>query len=160
MKSMREKIWEKVSPVPESGCWLWTGATFNHGRPQIRLGEKLVSGHRASYEAFVGPVPEGMCVCHKCDTPLCVNPAHLFVGTQQDNNADKVRKGRQAFLRGELNGTAKLTEADVARIRSIYASGGVGSEAIGREFGVSGRQIRNIVGRRQWAHSAKLVGVA
>ena len=115
---------------------------------------------RVAYEEHRGDIG-GLLVCHKCDTPLCVNPDHLFLGTHADNKADCCAKGRQAFNNGEKNGTARLTEGQVAEIRSLYAHGGIGTEAIGPMYGVSGRQIRNIVRRRQWKStgSASLVAV-
>jgi hypothetical protein len=154
MKSLQNRIFDKCEPVPESGCWLWTGATFNHGRGQLRIGDRLVLASRASYEAFHGEAPGDLLVCHKCDTPACVNPDHLFLGTHQDNKDDCVAKNRQARNRGEKGGRAVLTERDVRKIRATYARGGIGSEALGREYGVSGRQIRYIVNRQEWAHIA------
>lgn len=154
MNALQHRIFDKVQPEPNSGCWLWTGATFNHGRPQLRMGEKLVLAARVAYQAFVGPIPEGMLACHKCDTPLCVNPAHLFLGTHQDNKDDCVAKNRQARNRGEKGSRAVLTNEQVRAIRAIHRRGGISTEAIGREFGVSGRQIRYIVSREQWAHIA------
>lgn len=149
MKSMRERIWQKVSPVPESGCWLWIGATFNHGRPQLRMGRKLVLAARLAYEAFKNEAVGDLYVCHKCDTPLCVNPDHLFLGTAADNNRDRDEKGRTVVNRGEANGSSRITWEQAQEIRRIYASG-VPSEAIGPMYGITGRQVRNIVRRDQW----------
>lgn len=154
MTLAQRRVLDKVSPVPEAGCWLWTGATWAHGRPQLRVADKLVLASRFAYEAFVGPIPCGMHVCHKCDTPLCVNPDHLFVGAHADNMRDRNKKGRQARLRGESNGHARLSEADVLAIKSLYAKGVASTEAIGREFGVSGRQVRYILRGKAWAHLA------
>lgn len=156
MKTIQERIFEKCEPLPGPGCWLWVGATFNHGRPQIRTTEytksRVRNAARVSYEAFKGNIPDGMLVCHKCDTPLCVNPEHLFLGTHQENKDDCVSKGRQARNCGEKGGRAVLTELDVLEIRAIYAKGDIGSEALGREYGVSGRQIRYIVSGQEWKH--------
>lgn len=152
MNVLQGRIFSKVAPDPNSGCWLWTGATFNHGRPQLRLKNGLVLAARVSYEAFKGEAPGDLMVCHKCDTPLCVNPNHLFLGTHADNMADRSAKGRQARNHGNKNGCAILTEFQVMEIRRTYAKGGVGSEALGREYGVSGRQIRYIVSGKEWAH--------
>lgn len=152
MNALQNRIFSKVAPDPNSGCWLWTGATFNHGRPQLRMGSKVVLAARVAYMAFKGEQPGDLLVCHKCDTPLCVNPDHLFLGTHADNMADCVAKGRQARNRGEKAGRAVLSEAQVREIRSIYAKGGIGSEALGREYGVTGRQIRYIVSGQEWGH--------
>ena len=78
----------------ESGCWVWTGANNGLGYGVMRLGLKQVYAHRFSYEQFVSPIPDGLCICHKCDNPRCVNPDHLFLGTQKDNMQDCSRKGR------------------------------------------------------------------
>lgn len=83
----------RVSPEGLTGCWLWTGA-MQHGYGKVRILMKEVRAHRASWEMHKGPIPEGMNVLHRCDTPMCVNPDHLFLGSQQDNMADKKQKQR------------------------------------------------------------------
>lgn len=77
--------------VTETGCWIWLGRWSSNGYALI----KRKPGHRFMWEMFRGPIPTGMCVCHKCDTPPCINPDHMFIGTHQDNMADMARKGRR-----------------------------------------------------------------
>jgi hypothetical protein len=77
-----------------SECWLWTGAADNHGYGNIGIEGKTKKVHRAYWEEFNGPIPEGVYVCHTCDTPLCVNLEHLFLGTHSDNMLDMKQKGR------------------------------------------------------------------
>lgn len=94
-KACRERLWSRVETIPESGCWFYVGATSvdsKYGHISVRT--KSLFAHRASWMAFVGAIPEGMFVCHKCDIPFCVNPDHLFLGTAQDNYEDAKRKGR------------------------------------------------------------------
>ena len=159
MNSLRERIEKKCQPVPECGCWLWTGAVFNHGRPQLRMGEKLVLASRASVLAFKGVDPGDGMVCHKCDTPSCVNPDHLYVGSHSQNMLDRNLRGRQARVRGEANGRSHLSETQVMQIKAIHATG-MPTEAIGMQFGVSGRQIRYIVNGVAWPHMHGAVGAA
>lgn len=112
MTQLESRFMQKVEPVTETGCWIWMAGTngdsrkFSYG--QMYDGNKTRAAHRLSYELFVGPIPAGLFVCHRCDVPLCVNPAHLFVGTQSDNMLDASRKGRttKAYcIRGhELSG--------------------------------------------------------
>jgi len=82
-------------PVTETGCWVWTGDYARKGYGRMRIGaNRAVRAHRLSYEIHAGPIGDGLCVCHKCDTPSCVNPDHLFLDTNAGNTADRVRKGR------------------------------------------------------------------
>lgn len=105
--SIEERFMRRVFPEPNSGCWLWTGAPTRGGyghfwngesveRPGLKPNRINVSAHRWSYQHFVGAIPDGLFVLHHCDTPSCVRPSHLFVGTQRDNVQDCIRKGRRA----------------------------------------------------------------
>ena len=92
--TLEERFWPKVNKT--ENCWLWTANKNNQGYGLIRLGgtARKVLAHRVSWEFANGPIPSNMCVLHACDTPLCVNPSHLFLGTLADNMADKESKGR------------------------------------------------------------------
>jgi HNH endonuclease len=100
------RFWRKVARLDENSCWLWLAGTNNRGYGQLggeRVGSHVLA-HRISYQLRYGPIPDGLQVMHKCDTPRCCNPKHLALGTNADNSADKVSKGRQA--RGESHGLA------------------------------------------------------
>ena len=130
----------------ETGCWEWLGSCNRRGYGRWYEGGEVLA-HRYFYEQHVGPIPEGMCVCHRCDNPKCVNPDHLFLGTHRDNMEDCVRKGRQAT--GERNGQAKLTTAMVREIRERAAHGESGS-SLGRSYGVRQTSIWKIVNGQHW----------
>jgi hypothetical protein len=88
------RLEEKTLPVPEAGCHIWMGRSGGKGYGGFKLKGKILLAHRVSWEYHNGPIPDGLCVLHKCDTPLCINPNHLFLGTIADNNKDCARKGR------------------------------------------------------------------
>lgn len=92
---IREKQLPYIA-TPETGCWLWEGSWTSDGYGRIGSGKRggMLLAHRLSYQTHVGPIPAGMQVCHQCDTPPCINPGHLFLGTAKDNSDDKWRKGR------------------------------------------------------------------
>lgn len=95
MRTPKERFYKKIRRAP-SGCWEWAGASSVMGYGYFGLGGRAVSAHRASWTLHCGDIPAGVCVCHKCDNKLCVNPDHLFLGTQSDNMKDMYRKGRNA----------------------------------------------------------------
>lgn len=135
-----------------SGCWLWVGAKSRDGYGKFwnghyrfgdfRRGPVTVLAHRWAYERFLGAIPEGNYVLHRCDVPSCVNPSHLFVGTQATNVADCARKGRRNQTRYQ-----KLSAELHNEIRARYRRGGVSQAELGREFGVSQSSIGAIVRR-------------
>lgn len=135
IEQLTDRILARCTPEPNTGCWLWDGTDAGKGYGVISIACRTVRAHRASYEAFVGPIPDGLCVCHRCDTPSCVNPEHLFLDTSQGNTADRVRKRRSARLSN--HGSAKLTPAQVAEIRSSWLS----QRKLARAFGVTQSNI-------------------
>ena len=152
MKSLAERFEEKYR-VEDSGCWVWTASYGSVGYGQIgrgRKGEGLLGAHRASFEIHRGPIPAGLWVLHRCDNRACVNPAHLFLGTQADNMADAAAKGRTAL--GERNGVSKLSPDDVRKIR-IFARV-LYQRVIAKKYGVSQTTVSKIVRRVRWGHIA------
>ncbi|QIB36543.1 HNH endonuclease [Ancylobacter pratisalsi] len=165
--ALAERFWQKVdvSGGPHA-CWLWKGARCSNGYGHISAPRPLRTtwkAHRVSYLLNKGD-PIGWCVCHRCDVPMCVNPAHLFLGTVKDNTADMLAKGRptclgsrryprlaQSVLRGEQIASAKLTASQVSEIRA-RAAGGANSTELGVLYGVDSSTVRQIVRREIWRH--------
>lgn len=137
MPSLARRLMARVEKLPDApGCWIWTGYCNADGYGKIGRRGGPVSVHRASYELFVGEIPDGLQVLHRCDVPCCANPAHLFLGTQRDNIADMVSKGRQRRSDGVRNVRAKLDPRYVLAIRERHAQG-IPTTQIAREFAVS-----------------------
>lgn len=140
---------DRAHPIPVTGCWLWAGASNAKGYGKLADGRGgWVLAHRAAYALCHGGIPEGMEVCHRCDTPACINPAHLFVADHAGNMADMARKGRSADMAGTKNPRAKLTPAQVLEIRASKGH----PESIGAAYGVTGALVRRIRQRLAWAH--------
>jgi hypothetical protein len=145
-----ERFWSKVDVRGENECWEWQAANdWHYGH--IRVGNKMEKAHRVAWRIACGEIPEGMCVLHRCDNPSCVNPAHLFLGTYADNNADMAMKGRHGDFRGERNGSSKLIRDQVLEIRCLAAQGKVSQREIGEMFGVSKGAIGRILRHQTWA---------
>jgi hypothetical protein len=143
-----DRFMKYVEPEPNSGCWLWVGAWGGDGYGYFRIGRRLAHSQRMSYELFRGPL-NGLWALHKCDNPPCVNPDHLFLGTQDDNMDDSARKGRQQ--RGSRHWQAKLTEDDVRAIRALRAEG-TKPRTLSEMFSIDTSQISRICSRHIWRH--------
>jgi hypothetical protein len=141
-------IEERIIRVPICGCWLWTGQLTEKGYSYLVHNHKAIFGHRWLWESTNGPIPPSMHVLHKCDVRCCVNPHHLFLGTQTDNNKDRDLKGRQRVPKGSAHPFAKLREQDVLFIRSYPGK----KTPLARMFGVSTTTICDIKKRRTWNH--------
>lgn len=141
-----ERFWAKVARTPSRNeCWLWSASLDRYGYGRFRLGgrtTRTVSAHRFAYETCVGSIPDGLFVMHSCDMPRCCNPSHLSLGTQQDNQADKVSKDRQA--RGYKNAKTKLSASDKINIRTLRF-GGIAISAIAAAFDCCNTTIRNVL---------------
>jgi len=146
--AVRENFFRHVEKT--DGCWLWTGCTFSNGYGRVRIERnRTVVAHRLSWEFANGPIPDGMCACHRCDVRACVNPLHLFLGTDADNVHDCMDKGRRADLSGSKHPMAKLSEADIAIIRERRKAGEQ-LKQIAPDFGVTRQMICNITIGKNW----------
>lgn len=145
-----ERFWAKVNRVDGQGCWLWTARLDGDGYGSFSRRGSPWKAHRVSWAFANGPIPKGMHVLHHCDVRHCVRPDHLFLGTNADNIADMLAKGRQR--RGMRHGSAKLNEGQVLEIRWQYAAGGISQRALARRFGISRITLRHILNGDTWKH--------
>ena len=136
------RFWDKVNKT--DNCWMWTAATNNKGYGNVRFGPrpgKLWLAHRYSWTISFGDIPKGLCVLHKCDTPLCVNPDHLFLGTKQDNSLDMTVKHR---------GTAKFTHEQINEILDLSKT--IAIREIARRYKTNHSVIGYIVRGKTYRH--------
>src|SRR5271170_6305273 len=110
-EKVKKRFWEKVAFIPFHSCYEWTASKHINGYGWFRMKDKMAKAHRISWEIHFGEIPKGLGVLHACDNPSCVRPEHLFLGTQQDNAIDMIKKGR---------GTARFTDIDILKIRELY----------------------------------------
>ncbi len=147
-----ERFWSKVDksgPVIRAelgACWIWTGARSRKGYGLIvmSLARNRIKAHRESFRMANGDFEASLLVCHHCDNPPCVNPAHLFLGTTADNAADRIKKGR-------VSSRSRLSVASVLEIRSCYESG-LATRTIAEQFSLPFRLVMSIISGRSWKH--------
>lgn len=147
--SWQERFWLHV--VKTDDCWLWNGNPNRYGKINTDA-EAYVAAHRLSFEIHIGPIPEGTWVLHRCDTPGCVRPAHLFLGTAVVNSRDRANKGRNGDQRGERNGSVVLTAKQVDAIRHRYRTENASMADLAAAFGVTEGAIQPILENKHWRH--------
>ena len=165
-------FWARVDKTPGHGpegeCWVWLGCRIREGYGQVRFDGRLELTHRVSYRLEVGEIPpDKPCILHSCDFPPCCRPSHLFPGTIADNAADRDAKGRAAtgerhgsrtkperLARGDRNGSAKITEADIPDIRERLARK-ESQASIAADYGVKQPTISRIGSYETWKHVPK-----
>ncbi len=151
---LKDRLEAKIERIPESGCWIWMGSSRG-GYGLIKKNKKSIGTHRAAWESYKGTIPNGMCILHRCDTSLCCNPSHLFVGTQLDNIHDRDIKGRRRHnpIRGENHCCSKLTElkvADILKDKRMH-------KEICLDYGVSRQTVGDIKTGRTWRKVKSLI---
>ena len=183
-RPIEDRFWCHVDKSKgPNGCWEWTGTrhAFGHGKIGMRRNGKwvMVQAHRVSYVMATGENIDGRVVCHHCDNPPCVNPAHLFAGTQADNLADAKNKGRihsgdnhysrkrpdsvprgdkhwtrriKGAQAGERNPSSRYKEAEIKKVLRLYREGRLSQRAIARITGIDYRYVNQIVKRLVWTH--------
>ena len=149
-----ERFWSKVSVGADSECWEWRAGLYNSGYGQFHIKSRGHPAHRISWAIAHGPIPKhdsyhGLCVCHTCDNRLCVNPAHLFLGTANDNRQDAVQKKRQA--RGSKIRSSRFSRKEVLAIRERLETGET-IKGISADLDVSLNTIWQIKHRKSWSH--------
>ncbi len=177
-KTLLQRYQEKINkngPIPPhmphlGPCWPWTGycdKPWGYGRINVgRYKDGKYStypdlAHRVGYELLVGPIPEGLCVCHRCDNPACQRPDHWFLDTSVGNANDRHKKNRDAHLQGEAHGAHKLTEEEVRFIRANYPYERIGKHdttwhqysctSLAKMFNVSKATIHRVIREKTWA---------
>lgn len=137
---IEQRFWEKVDKKGPNDCWIWIGSKSETGYGKIRYKYKSRGAHRFSYELHNGPIPTNMCVCHNCpggDNPSCVNPNHLWLGTQGDNVIDMIEKERNYIIQGEEHYQAHLTNDQARELRRLYEDENKSIESLAHMFGVN-----------------------
>lgn len=155
MTNSTEKFWNKVDLSYEDDCWNWLGSLDECGYGRYQINKKRKFAHRLSYEIEYGPIPDNLLVCHHCDNPKCVNPKHLFLGTNDDNMKDMARKGRanrSSKNIGIENGSHKLSPEQIIEIRELYSTKTISQSKLGKMYGVSQAVIWKIVTHKNWKH--------
>ena len=168
----QKRFWTKVDKSGE--CWEWLAGKSPLGYGHFKDAGKTYRAHRYIYESQIGPIADGLCVCHRCDNPGCVRPDHLWLGTSPENTADKMSKNRHKVVsgdmhylrrnpelqwlhrnpekatRGEKHPSSKLTESQVIEIRSLAQS--LSTRTLAEAFSVCPANIKSILKRKTWAH--------
>lgn len=148
---MADRLMFRVEFDTAGGCWLWSGATTPDGYGSINCGARSNLAHRVSWTVFRGD-PGALCVLHRCDIPACVNPDHLFLGTNADNVKDRVTKGRSSggSHKGLEHPNVRLSPADVKRIRTMAAARMRPQRLIAAQYGISQGHVSTLLHEKRW----------
>jgi hypothetical protein len=149
-KPVEQRFWKNVDKDTLNSCWKWVAGVSNTGYGSFGINNINYASHRVAWMLTNGDIPDGMCVCHKCDNRLCCNPDHLFLGTLNDNNQDMKQKGRNSAGRGEQSGNHKFTEKDILSMRNRYARGEVTQVNLAKEYSSTRQYINLIIHHKYW----------
>jgi len=148
---MEARFLSKVDKDGANGCWNWTASCATNGYGHFNIDGKMIRAHRVAYELYVGEIPDGLLVRHKCkQNRKCVNPEHLETGTHQENMNDRIRDDTTA--NGIKHGRAKLNDDSVREIRRLYALGNITYKQLGIQFGVHQTTLSDIIRNKYWTH--------
>src|SRR3990167_2885059 len=147
-KTTEERFWMKIKKT--GPCCVWTARRDRDGYGEFQIGGRKCKAHRVAWFLTNGIIPNGLYVLHRCDNPPCINPDHLFLGTDMDNKADQKQKGRQPL--GERNGRAKLSADMVREMRRLYKSGKISTRRLAMKFGITDSPTRRIISGKAWKH--------
>lgn len=151
----RQQFLDKAYPEPNTGCWLWVGKTNWCGYGELHKKDneyKMIFAHRYSYAIHKGLFDENLKVLHTCDQPCCINPDHLFLGTQQDNISDMDAKKRRKCGRGVNHGHAKINNLIAIEIKKMYRHGKYRQIDVAKHFGISRSVVSKVVNGAAWKH--------
>lgn len=150
-KPIKDRLIENSSIDQETGCWNWNGSLINKGYGQISIKGKNCQPHRISWKVFVGEIPKGMQINHKCHNSKCINPEHLYTGTQQENIRDMDLSNRRSISFGSKCNQSRLNDGLIKIIRDSLSKGSRACD-LANEFGVGRTCIANIKHKRTWKH--------
>jgi len=148
---LKDRFWDKV--IKTDSCWLWIGYIGKRGYGDFRINKKTYRAHRVSYVINIGPIPDNLCVLHKCDNRRCIRPDHLWLGTVLDNQKDMSQKkrGKNAYMVGKRAGNIRLTEQQILAIREEFKQG-QSKPFLAEKYKVVRQNIHRIITRKSWKH--------
>jgi hypothetical protein len=149
---MPDRFWSKVAIGAPDACWLWQAGRLSNGYGAFRLDGRMRRAHQIAYELKIGPIPDGLIICHSCDVRACCNPDHLWAGTTKENLMDREAKSRGRRLHGSDNPRAVLTEPDVHWIRRAYRDGELDQRELAERFGITQSMVGMILRYERWEH--------
>jgi hypothetical protein len=152
-RSLSERFWDKIVIGEPDACWPWTAScdTRGYGQFTVSASQRAIKSPRVAFYLTHGRWPTPCCL-HTCDNPLCCNPAHLKEGTQRENVADMIDKGRARWVAGSQHPKAKLTERDIQIVRLLCGRIGCTQAEVGRRYGMSRGMMSEIVNGKRWRH--------